>query len=89
MHRCPYPSCITQVPTHLLMCKKHWAELPHHHQKEIYRLYRVGIRDNAHPSKGYITYVSNVLAELRADSAGQVELPTESPQELAERLNRR
>ena len=37
MHKCPVENCSAMLPTHLLMCRTHWAQVPQPLQRAVYQ----------------------------------------------------
>lgn len=46
LHRCPIEGCTHQLPTHILMCKPHWAMVPKHVQQRVYKAWNGGAVQN-------------------------------------------
>lgn len=63
MHDCPIDGCDKSVPSHILMCKKHWSQVPRDLQREVYRTYARGMG-----------VASEEYAEARSAAVAEVEL---------------
>jgi hypothetical protein len=41
-HQCPATGCKRNLPDHLLMCKPHWFQVPHHLRRAVWSAYQDG-----------------------------------------------
>lgn len=39
-HKCPVTGCDRDLPRHLLMCPRHWREVPSNLQREVNRTWK-------------------------------------------------
>ena len=49
-HKCHIPECGTRVPPTMLICRKHWDQVPNNLRAEVYRTYRPGQCSSGRPS---------------------------------------
>lgn len=61
-HSCHWPSCKTEVPPKLLMCRGHWYRLPKPLRDRIWETYRHGQEVTKTPSREYIAVAVEVQA---------------------------
>lgn len=46
-HRCPTTGCVLVIGDHLLMCRKHWSQVPAELQVAVWRTYWARDRGDA------------------------------------------
>lgn len=61
MHKCPLDCCKAQLPTHILMCSRHWGIVPPNLKRAVYASWNRG-----NPTSDYL--------ETRAEAVRSVNL---------------
>lgn len=54
-HTCHVPLCNVPVPPKMLMCLRHWRQVPQTLQREVWRTWRPGQEQDKKPSEEYLT----------------------------------
>ena len=73
MHTCHAIGCETPVPPALLMCPRHWRQVPRAVQLQVWATYRPGQEQDKTPSRAYL---AAALEAIRLVS-GRVPAPEE------------
>jgi protein-disulfide isomerase len=63
-HRCHAERCKTPCPPTRLMCTRHWAMVPYHLQKQVWRFYRIGQETDKQPSAAYLEAAKDAIAAV-------------------------
>lgn len=42
MHKCPIDGCIWKLPQHVLMCSRHWRQVPKALRQQVYDAWNCG-----------------------------------------------
>lgn len=49
LRKCPFTDCEIMVIPSLFCCRAHWAAVPSHLKKEVYRLYNLWLKGKIEP----------------------------------------
>lgn len=63
-HHCHAVGCTVVVPPRLLMCLRHWWQVPLHLRLEVWRNYRPRRGDNERPSAAWMTAAKAAIAAV-------------------------
>jgi hypothetical protein len=61
---CPCLGCTTTIPSYLVMCKPHWAQVPRPLQAEIRMALGEGKEIRAHPTQRYLNAVREAIGRV-------------------------
>jgi len=70
-HTCHTVGCDVEIPPKMLMCKRHWYELPREDRDLVWSLYEPGQEITKTPSAEYIREVFKIIAR-QAERLGLV-----------------
>lgn len=73
-HLCHARNCEKECKPEKLMCPKHWALVPAHIQKEVYKHYRPGQCDDKKPNEKWILAANAAIKEV---SRAEANVPRE------------
>ena len=82
-HHCHAVGCQTPVPPRLLMCGRHWAQVPKDLQRAVWDAYRPGQEDDKRPSHAWHLAATDAIAavfRLEVEAARVRQLRAEPPQ---------
>lgn len=77
MHTCHARGCRTRVPPKLLMCARHWRQVPRPLQRAVWSTYRPGQEIDKRPT---VEYLAAADAAIEAVFAKEQERAASSPQ---------
>jgi hypothetical protein len=77
MHLCHARDCEKECKPEKLMCGKHWAMVPAHIQRAVYKAYRPGQCDDKRPSQEWIDAAE---AAIKAVAAAEVKASANTKQ---------
>lgn len=60
-HHCHAEGCNVAVPPKLLMCARHWRQVPRTIQREIWRHYRPGQEVDKRPTQEYLAVMKRAI----------------------------
>lgn len=63
-HKCAIDDCDKQTAIHLLMCRKHWYQVPRKKQQEVVRTYSPGQETRGRASAAYIAAAKAAIAAV-------------------------
>ncbi|NEQ26709.1 MAG: hypothetical protein F6K28_48315 [Microcoleus sp. SIO2G3] len=69
MHKCHAEGCEALVPTHLLMCHRHWRMVPPQIQSAVYLGWRVQ-KNQLQPVEGYVKARSAAIEAVKEVEGG-------------------
>ena len=69
-HHCHARGCETPVRPQLLMCRRHWFQVPRDIQAAVYRHYRDGQCDDMQPSEAWHEAASAAIGFVAARETG-------------------
>lgn len=76
-HTCHARGCNAYAPSRMLMCRKHWAKVPQHVQREVCSSFRFEQLNGKRPSREWLT-ASNAAIGYVAKLEGQKFTPNEA-----------
>jgi hypothetical protein len=63
-HHCHAIACTTAVPPRMLMCRRHWAQVPKDLQRAVWAAYRHGQEDYKRPSHAWHLAATEAIAAV-------------------------
>lgn len=63
-HTCHAPGCDTEVHPRLLMCWKHWRDVPYRLKKRVWDHYRSGQEVSKQPTAEYVAAAQAAIASI-------------------------
>ena len=70
-HVCHAEGCEIEVPPKLLMCAKHWRQVPRTIQRAIWRHYRPGQEVDKAPTSEYVAVMKQAIAAVAGRSQNE------------------
>lgn len=72
-HRCHAVGCDIEVDPGLLMCRRHWFQVPKNLRREVWRLYRKGQERDKNPSREYLAAAKDAIDAVdQAEHGGRL-----------------
>jgi hypothetical protein len=65
-HMCHVHGCAIPVPPHMLMCFRHWRQVPRPLQQAVWATYRSGQGQDKNPSRAYLAAARAAITAVTA-----------------------